>query len=85
MVVSGRTDGTLTLAANQTLQADNGSSVIGNVIASAGATFKMNNYQYTTVTGDLTFLTGSTNIMEINRDTPTNDDLTVAGPRSEGV
>ena len=85
--VSGRTDGTLTLFPNQTLQVDNGCQVTSNLIVGSGATLKMASFNYFTnydifhVTGNLTNQAGSTNIMWVNGNAanPTNVAVNVTG------
>ena len=85
--MSDRTDGTLTLFTNQTLQVDNGSQVIGNLTVGAGATLKMASYNYFTnvdrffVTGNLTNQAGSTNLLWVNGNAanPTNVSIYVTG------
>ena len=68
--VVARVDNTLTLATNQTLRGDNGSYVIGNVLAGPGATVTAGpigstNYQYMIITSNLTFQAQSTNIADL--------------------
>jgi autotransporter-associated beta strand protein len=82
--VLGRPDKTLTLGTNQTLRGDNGSFVRGSVVAPAGSAISpggiSTNYQYMSISNSLTFLTGSTNYMDIYKTATlrTNDLITVS-------
>ena len=86
--VSGRVDGTLTLASGQLLRGDNGTWVKGNVVAGAGSTVSPGgfaNIQYTTVSNALTFLAGSTCAMDVTATTSvTNDLINVTGTLTYG-
>lgn len=84
MVVTNRTDGTLTLFPNQTLRGDNGSQVIGSVVVGSGATLKMVNYQSMTITSNLTFQAGSTNIMDVSDALQQSDVVSVGGTLTYG-
>jgi autotransporter-associated beta strand protein len=85
---SGRTDGTLTLIAGQTLRGDNGSTVSGKVIASSGTTITpggTGNVQYMTLNTNLNLQSGSTVMMEVTADSGlTNDFINVKGTNNYG-
>ncbi len=67
--VLGRADKTLTLGTNQILRGDNGAFIRGSVVAVAGSAIIpggiSTNYQYMSISNNLTFQTGSTNNMDI--------------------
>lgn len=73
--VSGRADGTLTLTSGQSLLGNG--SVRGSVTASSGSTVAPGfSIGTLTITNALTFQSGSTNLMELDRANHTNDLIT---------
>jgi autotransporter-associated beta strand protein len=73
--VSGRSDGTLTLGNAKTLQGDG--SVIGNMTAANASTVSPGASIGTlAISGTLTFQVGSTNVMELDAASHTNDLIT---------
>ncbi len=73
--VTGRSDGTLMLSSGKTLRGSG--SILGNVTAASGATLSPGfSIGTLTVSGTLTFLANSTNLMELDAASHTNDLLT---------
>jgi len=73
--VTGRSDGTLTLSSGKILRGNG--SILGNVTAASGATVSPGfSIGALVVSGTLTFQASSTNVMELNATTHTNDLIT---------
>ena len=85
---SGRSDGTLTLVSGQTLRGDNGSYVVGNVVAGSGSTITpggAGNTQFMTCSNNLTLAPGSVVAMDVSLDGGgTNDLINVIKTNSYG-
>jgi autotransporter-associated beta strand protein len=84
---SARSDGTLTLVSGQTFRGDTGSSVKGNVVASSGSTITPGGGYYMQTmafSNNVTFLAGSTCVVDLNMDTATNDVFLVTGKITYG-
>ncbi len=75
---SGRVDGTLTLVSAQTLRGDNGSYVLGKVVANSGSTITpggAGNIQSMTFSNNLTLSSSSVVAMDVSLDGGTTNDL----------
>jgi autotransporter-associated beta strand protein len=73
--VTGRSDGTMTLGSAKTLRGTG--SILGNLTIASGATlFPGFSIGTLAVSGALTFHAGSTNVIELNASTQTNDLIT---------